>query len=141
MAEITSFTPIGAGPETTTLLIPFLAIAGLAVVLPLALIVASKVLGGWAHGRAARMPGKDQPFEAGLASTVGSAGERFSVKFYLVAMLFLAFDIEVAFLYAWAWQFGKVEGWSLLWMLIAFLVLLEVGYLYLFRKGALDWDE
>jgi NADH-quinone oxidoreductase subunit A len=56
-------------------------------------------------------------------------------------MLFLAFDLEVAFLYPWAVQFPKVSGWSMVWVLVPFLVMLEVGYLYVFRKGALDWEE
>ena len=55
-------------------------------------------------------------------------------------MLFLAFDIEVAFLYPWAYMFNKSEGWNIVWLLVVFLVLLEVGYLYLYKKGALDWE-
>ena len=82
---------------------------------------------------------KEDSYECGLSSTVGGAQDRFSVKFYLIAMIFLAFDIEVAFLYPWAVRFLK-GGWDLLWILIAFLVMLESVYMYLWRKGALDWD-
>ncbi len=66
--------------------------------------------------------------------------DRFPVKFYLVAMLFLAFDVEVAFLYPWALHFSK-GGWEMVGLLVAFLGLLEAAYLYLWRKGALDWDK
>jgi len=82
---------------------------------------------------------KGESYECGLSTTVGTANERFSVKFYLVAMIFLAFDIEVAFLYPWAVRFLQ-GGWDLLWILVAFLVMLESVYLYLWNKGALDWD-
>jgi len=82
---------------------------------------------------------KGESYECGLSTTVGTADERFSVKFYLVAMIFLAFDIEVAFLYPWAVRFLQ-GGWDLLWILVAFLVMLESVYLYLWNKGALDWD-
>ncbi|MDA3961575.1 MAG: NADH-quinone oxidoreductase subunit A [Planctomycetota bacterium] len=85
-------------------------------------------------------PEKDLPYECGLRAVVGSADERFSVKFYLIAMLFLVFDLEVAFLYPWAVQF-KHGGWGMLGVLLVFLVMLEAGYLYLYRKGALDWDD
>lgn len=83
---------------------------------------------------------KDEPYECGLASTSGSADQPIDVKFYLVAMLFLAFDLEVAFLYPWAVRFLK-GGWDMLWAFLVFLVLLESAYLYLFRKGALDWRK
>lgn len=85
-------------------------------------------------------PTKEEAFECGLSHTVGTADERFSVKFYLIAMLFLVFDLEVAFLYPWAVHFGD-GGWGMVGLLLVFLVILEAGYLYLFRKGALDWDD
>jgi NADH-quinone oxidoreductase subunit A len=116
-----------------------LVLLGLAI--PAALLGANAVLSRLLHRTRNTNPAKEQPYESGLPVVVGGAGERFSVKFYLIAMLFLAFDIEVAFLYAWAWQFPRVEGWSLVWILLAFLVLLEIGYLYLWKKGALDWDR
>ena len=55
-------------------------------------------------------------------------------------MLFLAFDIEVAFLYPWAVHFNR-GGWEMMLFLVEFLVLIGVGYVYLFKKGALDWDK
>lgn len=116
-----------------------LILLGLAI--PSFMLIANHVLSRWAHGTKNTSPGKQEPVESGLNATLGLANERFSVKFYLVAMLFLAFDLEVAFLYPWAIQFSKTSGWSLFWLLLAFLVMLEVGYLYLYKKGALDWDK
>jgi NADH-quinone oxidoreductase subunit A len=83
---------------------------------------------------------KGDAYECGLAHVIGTPAERFPVKFYLVAMLFLVFDLEVAFLYPWAVQFLK-GGWDMLGVLLVFLVILEAGYLYLIKKGALDWNK
>ncbi|MBA3936911.1 MAG: NADH-quinone oxidoreductase subunit A [Planctomycetes bacterium] len=112
----------------------------LGVAVPAALLIANYVLSRFAHGTRNTNPARNEPYESGLASILGTAGERFDVKFYLIAMLFLAFDIEVAFLYPWAMHF-KLGGWGMVGALVVFLVLLEVGYLYLYKKGALDWDK
>ncbi len=116
-----------------------LVLVGLAI--PLALLILNRLASRWANRTANTNPAKLTPYESGLPSVVGDAGGRFSVKFYLIAMLFLAFDVEVAFLYAWAWKYLSTPGWGMLGILLVFLVLLEVGYLYLYRKGALDWDR
>jgi NADH-quinone oxidoreductase subunit A len=112
----------------------------LGLVVPAALLGINTILSRFAHGTRNTNPAKNEPYESGLPVTVGNAGERFDVKFYLIAMLFLAFDIEVAFLYPWAVHFGS-GGWEMVALLVVFLVLLEVGYLYLYKKGALDWDK
>ena len=83
---------------------------------------------------------KGDAYECGLSHVLGTPDERFPVKFYLVAMLVLVFDLEVAFLYPWATQFLK-GGWDMLVILLVFLVILEAGYLYLIKKGALDWNK
>jgi NADH-quinone oxidoreductase subunit A len=70
---------------------------------------------------------------------VRTARERFSVKFYLVAMLFILFDIEIVFMYPWAVRFRDLGMFGFIEMLVFVLVLL-VGYLYILRKGALRWD-
>lgn len=127
-------------PTTFDLVFPLTILVLLGIALPLAMFSINWILSGWAVGRRNVSPGKNEQYESGLGVTVGTAGEKFSVKFYLVAMLFLAFDIEVAFLYPWAIQFNK-GGWEMVGILVAFLVLLEVGYLYLYRKGAFDWDK
>ena len=112
----------------------------LGLVGPAALLGINTILSRFAHGTRNTNPAKNEPYESGLPVTVGNAGERFDVKFYLIAMLFLAFDIEVAFLYPWAVHFSS-GGWEMVALLVVFLVLLEVGYLYLYKKGALDWDK
>lgn len=116
-----------------------LILIGLAI--PAGMVGANLILSRWALGKNRGQPQRDTQVESGLNSVVGGAKERFSVKFYLIGMLFLAFDLEVAFLYPWAVQFPKEQGWALIWLLLPFLIMLEVGYLYLFRKGALDWEE
>ena len=81
---------------------------------------------------------KNTPFESGIIS-VGSAQFRISVHFYLTAILFIIFDLEVAFLFPWAVAFGDV-GLFGFWSMMFFLTVLTVGFAYEWRKGALDWD-
>jgi len=82
---------------------------------------------------------KSAPYECGMPP-VGDARERQSVKFYLVAMIFLLFDIEIAFLYPWAIAFRDlgVVGY---WQIVVFFALLTTGYLYVWRKGVFDWSS
>jgi NADH-quinone oxidoreductase subunit A len=83
-------------------------------------------------------PEKSAPYECGMPP-VGDARERQSVKFYLVAMIFLLFDIEVAFLYPWAMALRDL-GWGGFVQVLLFMALLLAGYVYVWRKGALDWS-
>src|SRR5688572_21823654 len=78
-------------------------------------------------------PEKLAPYECGMPA-VGNARERHSVKFYLVAMVFLLFDIEVAFLYPWAMAL-RTLGWVGFLQIITFFLILVVGYIYIWRKG------
>ena len=82
-------------------------------------------------------PEKAAPYECGMPP-VGDARERQSVKFYLVAMIFLLFDIEIAFLYPWAVALRDL-GWAGFVQLVTFFLILSVGYVYVWRKGVLDW--
>jgi NADH-quinone oxidoreductase subunit A len=84
-------------------------------------------------------PEKLAPYECGMPP-VGTARERQSVKFYLVAMIFLLFDIEIAFLYPWAMALRDL-GWNGLAQVVLFMLLLLAGYVYAWRKGALDWGS
>ena len=84
-------------------------------------------------------PEKSAPYECGVPP-VGDARERQSVKFYLVAMIFLLFDIEVAFLYPWAMALRDL-GWNGFVQVLLFMALLLAGYVYVWRKGALDWGS
>lgn len=86
-------------------------------------------------------PVKLAPYESGMP-VLGDARERFSVKFYLVAMLFIIFDIETVFMLPWAAAFNQllpIRGLLLIEMLI-FVVILAVGYVYVWKRGALEWD-
>jgi NADH-quinone oxidoreductase subunit A len=82
-------------------------------------------------------PKKLAPYECGMPA-VGDARERHSVKFYMVAMVFLLFDIEAAFLYPWAVSLRGL-GWGGFVQLLTFFLILTVGYVYVWRKGVLDW--
>lgn len=86
---------------------------------------------------------KDTAYECGMIAT-GNAAPRFSVKFYLVAMLFILFDIEVVFMYPWAAvyvDYLKVHGAGIFFSMLGFVALIFVGYLYAVRKGVLDWTK
>ena len=104
----------------------------IAIALAAGLIGASSLL-----GKRARSPLKDTPYESGMAP-VGSARERFSVKFYLVGMIFILFDIEAVFLYPWAVVYRELKMFGFFEMLI-FVVLVMVGFFYVWKKGALEW--
>src|SRR6478672_10273211 len=84
-------------------------------------------------------PEKEAPYECGMPP-VGDARERQSVKFYLVAMIFLLFDIEVAFLYPWAMALRDL-GWTGFVQVVLFMMLLLAGYVYVWRKGVFDWGS
>jgi len=92
----------------------------------------SSLLGSKAWGRS-----KNEPFESGMLPT-GTARLRFSAKFYLVAMLFVIFDVEALFLFAWAVSVRE-SGWAGLIEAAIFIAILLAGLVYLWRIGALDW--
>ncbi|MEZ4772796.1 MAG: NADH-quinone oxidoreductase subunit A [Bacteroidia bacterium] len=95
----------------------------------------------WLLGPARPNKVKGSVYESGM-DPVGSANERFSVKFYLVAMLFILFDIEVVFMYPWAVQYRqllqKFGVFPFVEMLV-FILILFVGYIYVYKKGGLKW--
>ena len=94
-------------------------------------------------GRAGkRTAAKDAAYECGVIPEPGPQ-PRFSVKFYLVAMLFILFDIEIVFMYPWAVVFQAFVtefGTVILWSMCSFIIILLFGYLYAIKKGALDWN-
>jgi NADH-quinone oxidoreductase subunit A len=123
-------------PTTFEIVFPLTVLAMLGIAVPAGIMIANQAINPQKKGTRS----KGEPYECGLGQTAGNAGERYSIKFYLVAMLFLVFDLEVAFLYPWALSFLK-GGWDLLWILLTFLVILEAGYMYLWNKGAFDWND
>ena len=84
-------------------------------------------------------PEKSAPYECGMPA-VGDARERQSIRFYLIAMIFLLFDIEVAFLYPWALAL-RALGWAGYVQVVLFTLVLVAGYVYVWKKGALDWSQ
>ncbi len=89
-------------------------------------------------GRHVRDPIKFVPYESGM-QPVGNARERFSVKFYLVAMVFILFDIEAIFLYPWAVIYRQLKLFAFFEMLL-FIVLVLCGFFYIWKKGVLNWS-
>ena len=83
-------------------------------------------------------PEKLSAYECGF-NAFDDARMRFDVRFYLVAILFIIFDLEVAFLFPWAITFGKL-GWFGFWSMVSFLAVLTIGFVYEWKKGALEWD-
>jgi NADH-quinone oxidoreductase subunit A len=104
----------------------------IAIALAAGLIAASTFLGKRRYS-----PLKDTPYESGMAP-VGSAHERFSVKFFLVGMVFILFDIEAVFLYPWVVVYRDLKLFGFFEMLI-FVVLVLAGFFYIWKKGVLDW--
>ena len=83
-------------------------------------------------------PEKLSAYECGF-NAFDDARMKFDVRFYLVAILFIIFDLEVAFLFPWAVAFGRL-GWFGFWSMMVFLAVLTIGFIYEWRKGALEWD-
>lgn len=90
-------------------------------------------------GRHKRTREKDQPYECGIRPT-GDAREPFSVHFYMVALVFILFDIEAIFLYPWALVYHDLSVFGFVEMVLYILILLA-GYIFLWKKGALDWNK
>lgn len=101
-------------------------------------LVVSVILGK--AGRRTKI--KDSAYECGMLPQ-GETQPRFSVKFYLVAMLFILFDLEIVFMYPWAVVYREsiVESKTILWSMLSFVSILMVGYIYALKKGALDWKK
>ena len=103
-----------------------------AIVVPIALLLVARALSHRVYGKA-----KSDAYECGV-DPIGDATERFSVRFYLVAMLFLIFDVETVFLLPWAILFDQLALVGFIEM-VTFIAILIVGYAYAWRRGALAW--
>lgn len=110
----------------------FLLLVGLVV--GVALVALSYLFGP----KTKRQSVHDSPYESGIVPT-GDARRRFNVKFYIVAMLFILFDVEIVFLFPWAVQFDRLGGFGL-FAVMMFLAILTLGLVYEWKKGALEWD-
>ncbi|PJA29824.1 MAG: NADH-quinone oxidoreductase subunit A [candidate division Zixibacteria bacterium CG_4_9_14_3_um_filter_46_8] len=112
---------------------PILILFLLATITPAVMLILPKIL-----AKRESDPVKDAPYECGIPAE-GDARERFPIKFYLIAILFLLFDIEAVFLYPWAVIYRKLGVFGLVEMVV-FIVILLIGYLYVIKKGALRWQ-
>ena len=115
--------------------LPFLIYGILALAIPGSMLVMSFV---FAQRPARRTRARTVPFESGV-SRGQMKPQRFSVSFYLTAMLFIVFDIEIVFLYPWAVTFDAL-GWFGLVEMVLFLATVFVAYAYVWRRGGLEWD-
>ena len=105
----------------------------------IAMAVATLMLGlSYLLGKKVRNRVKDMPYESGIIP-IGDARQRFSVKFYLVGMLFILFDVEAIFLYPWAVVYRQLKMFAFVEMLI-FIALILCGFFFIWKKGALDWS-
>lgn len=126
--------------------VPVLLLLVVAAGFAFGMIILSVVVGNVVNKyRRKRQPVKDTPYECGMVP-VGEGSTRMSVKFYLVAMLFILFDIEVVFLYPWATVYREMlrdaaTRNTILFSMLSFLGILFVGYIYALKKGAFNWKR
>lgn len=112
---------------------PILILAVVAIILAIVLMSLSRILGPFRPNK-----NKLNPYESGM-DPVGEARDRYSISFYLVAMEFIVFDLEVVFIYPWAVRYLEL-GFGTFMAMMLFIVILFVGLLYTLKKGTLDWD-
>ena len=113
--------------------LPIMLLILIAVAFGLGSVVFSSLIGQKKYSKV-----KMAPYECGC-EPIGTARERFPIKFYMIAMLFILFDIEAVFLYPWAVLYKKLGLFGLVEMGL-FVVILFVGYIYVWKKGALEWE-
>ncbi len=113
--------------------IPILALIAVALVLGVILVVLARLLGPYRPNAP-----KLRPYESGM-DPYGEAKDRYSVSFYIVAMEFIVFDLEVVFIYPWAVRFQEL-GMQAFWAMMIFIVILFLGLIYTLKKGSFDWD-
>ena len=113
--------------------------------IPIGIMIVIAIMFGAVMSKASEWFGPKNPtdeklstYESGM-EPVGTARERFSVKFYMVAVLFIIFDVEVVFLYPWAVNFRLLGAFGF-WVVFAFIATLLLGFAYVWKKGALEWD-
>ncbi|NYI05829.1 NADH-quinone oxidoreductase subunit A [Allostreptomyces psammosilenae] len=115
--------------------VPILVLGGLAALFAVGTVVTAAVTGPRRYNRA-----KLEAYECGIEPTPPArGGGRFPIKYYLTAMLFIVFDIEIVFLYPWAVSFDALGLFGLVEMLL-FILTVFVAYAYVWRRGGLDWD-
>jgi NADH-quinone oxidoreductase subunit A len=117
---------------STELIFSAVALIGIAALIP-CFMIATTVLGPRSKGKM-----KNEAYESGVGPVIGTVDQKFSVKFYLLAILFLIFDIEAVFMYPWAVSVREL-GWFGFTEMVAFMLLLLTGLIYILKKGVLNW--
>ena len=108
-------------------------------ILVVSVVASAIVILSWLLGKRRPTRAKMSPYECGM-TPVGDARERFSVKFYLVAMLFILFDVEAVFLYPWAVILRDLKMFGF-WEMLVYIAVILVGFFYVWKKGVLDWGK
>jgi NADH-quinone oxidoreductase subunit A len=121
------------GGEMLESYVPILILSGLSIVNAVGLVVLSHLVSPYRP-----TPVKREPYESGM-TPLGDTRERFSIKFYMVAILFIVFDIETVLLVPWAVAMRPL-GWGVFIAALIFIVILTVGMVYEWKKGALEWE-
>ena len=111
---------------------PILILLGVAAGMAAVILVLNVVL-----GKKLRTKQKGETYESGVP-LIDASHKRISIQFFVIAMVFILFDVEIAFIYPWALVFRSV-GWPLFIEMLTFLAVLAVGYAYIWKKGAFDW--
>ena len=113
--------------------VPILVFSLVAITFPIVTLVLAKVIRAGSPS-----PVKAEPYECGVKAPTRALDTRFSIRYYLIAVLFVVFDVETIFLFPWAVQFRQLALFGFIEMMV-FLAILLVGYLYAWRRGALEW--
>jgi NADH-quinone oxidoreductase subunit A len=113
--------------------VPILVFTLVAVTFPIILLLLAKMIGAGSAD-----PVKAEPYECGVKAPTHAHDTRFSIRYYVIAVLFVVFDVETIFLFPWAVRFRQLELFGFIEMMV-FLAILLVGYLYAWRRGALEW--
>ena len=114
--------------------VPLLIHLVVVTVIPLGMVALSWFLGQHKFNKA-----KMSPYECGM-DPIGNAQDRFSVKFYLVAILFILFDVEAVFMYPWAIIFRELKMFGF-WEMLVYVAIVLAGFFYIWKKGVLDWNK
>lgn len=114
--------------------VPLLIHLAVVTIIPVGMVTLSWLLGQHKFNSA-----KMSPYECGM-EPVGNAQDRFSVKFYLVAILFILFDVEAVFMYPWAIIFRELKMFGF-WEMLVYVGIVLAGFFYIWKKGVLDWNK
>jgi NADH-quinone oxidoreductase subunit A len=114
--------------------LPILLYMALAAAITLVILLGNRILGASSRPKVQ----KQMPYESGI-QPVGSARERFHIRYHVIAMIFLIFDLEIAFIYPWAVLYKQL-GWPGFIEMMVFLGILLIGFLYAWKRGAFQWE-